>query len=750
MQFIKALVREKRAVSTLIPDIDNDNVRLVSSDQWRQYHDAFTHKASGRLKVLIPVITAKNDFGKPRTVNAADIIAPRFRKKITRTAAEKAIAERYLKTHGPISLYDIMDCYGWPAGTAEKALTAVVKSGKAVKGIYTGDKPQPQWVNKANLEEIHRLTMTYLKRELAACAPYEVVDFMTRWQHRHPDHRLKGLDGLRKVIGQLQGYEVLQGVLESEILGQRVEDYSPALLDKLIASGEVVWRRLSSKRLRRGNLTLCLRKDMDWLAQGDKLSFDPVKEADADIPDVIATVRQYMRTHRSAFFDEILCATHCEEGPVQRAVWYLAWTGEIACDSYECIRHANFTVTLSACYDLASTPRTIISGRVSPDSVLKHMHERKLDPRQGRWWATERLIPPPKGLPRQDVVRRWADLLLKRWGIVSKDIVKTEVAAPPWAELMREFKRRELLGEINRGHFIESHPGVQYGLPEAIELLRDCRARRSDGQALGHLPDEAVFAITNKDPANLYFSCLGILDERGEVFRTRQGNFISSQVIQAGQVLLFQSGHLLAKLSRKQLSLCLHALCDMGTALNKPVNIMLWNGHPIDVSPVAGFIYEQGFRFDRRDWLCWPPRGEKGITPEPCTFEEFLPYYEEPDPVDYDYDWVVSRATPLIRPKLEELLKFLETNLTDEHCLTFDQSGFRVTYRGERCIWPYVQKKQIWMPISHKGWTPGIIVTPDTNLNGREFKDEFNRQITRNMETIDAYLAKRKRDKGIK
>ncbi|MCP4263595.1 MAG: hypothetical protein GY774_39725, partial [Planctomycetes bacterium] len=659
---------------------------------------------------------------------------------------------------GPLSRYDLMDCYGWPAGTAEKTLTALVTSGKAHKGIYTGDKPRPQWVNKANLQEIHRLTMTYLKRELAACAPYEVVDFMTRWQHRHPDHRLKGLDGLRTVIGQLQGYEVLQGVLEPEILGQRVEDYSPAMLDKLIASGEVVWRRLSNKRLSRGTLTLCLRKDMDWLAQGDKLRFDPVAEADEDIPDVIATVRQYMRKHKSAFFDDILSTTQCEEGSAQRALWYLAWAGEVACDSYECVRHAHFTVMLSACYDLASTPQTILLGRVSPDSVLKHMHERKLDPRLGRWWATERLIPSPKALPREVVMCQWADLLLNRWGIVSKDIVKTEVAAPPWAELMREFKRRELLGQINRGYFIESHPGVQYGLPAAIELLRDCRAHRSEGQALGYLPDEAVFAITNKDPANLYFSCLDILDERGEVFRSRQGNYISPQVLQAGQALLFQGSHppetlachLLAKLSRKQLSLCLTALCDMGTALNKPVTIMLWNGHPIDVSPVAGFIYEHGFRFDGRDRLCWLPRGKKGKIPEPCTYEEFLPYYEEPDPVDYDYDWVVSRATPLIRPKLEELLKFLETKLTDEHRLIFDQSGFRVTYRGERCIRPYVQKKQMWIAITHKGWTPGIIVTPDTDLNGREFKDEFNGQITRNMEITDAYLTKRKRDKGIK
>ncbi len=746
MHYVKSLVREKRVVATIIPDSDHDNARLVSSDQWRQYHDAFTHKTSGRLKVLIPVIGVNNDFKKPRAHNATDIIAPRFRKKMARTAAQEVIVERYLKTHGPISLYDLMDCYGWPAGTAEKTLTAIVTSGKARKGIYTGDKPQPQWVNTANLQEIHRLTMTYLKRELAACAPYEVVDFLTRWQHRHPDHRVKGLDGLREVIGQLPGYEVLQGVLESEILGQRVEDYAPAMLDKLIASGEVVWRRLSSKRFTRGTLTLCLRKDMAWLAQGDKLRFDPVAAADEDIPEVIATVREHMRTHQSVFFDEILCATGCEEGPAQRALWYLAWTGEVTCDSYECVRHANFTVALSACYDLASTPQTILSGRVSPDSVLKHMHDRKLDPRQGRWWATERLIPPPKALPREVVMRQWADLLLGRWGIVSKDIVKAEVAAPPWCELMREFKRRELLGEINRGHFIESQSGVQYGLPDAIELLRDCRARRSEGRALGYLSDESVFAITNKDPANLYFSSLDILDERGEVFRSRQGNYICAQVIQAGQVLLFWNSHLLAKLNRKQLSLCLAALRVLGTALHKPVTFMLWNGHPIDVHPVAGFLYEQGFRFDSKGWLCWPPNGKKGQAeriPKPCASEEFLPYYEEPDPVNYDKSWVVSRAAPLIRPKLAALLTFLEAHITDEHRLIFDPSGFSVTYRGERCIWPYVQKKQFYLFITRKGWAPHIIVTLDTDLNGREFEDEFNGKLTQTMEGIDALLAKK-------
>ena len=148
--------------------------------------------------------------------------------------------------------------------------------------------------------------------------------------------------------------------------------------------------------------------------------------------------------------------------------------------------------------------------------------------------------------------------------------------------------------------------------------------------------------------------------------------------------------------------------------------------------------------------MCRPPKGKEDKIPEPCTYKEFLPYYEEPDPVDYNYDWVVSRAPPLIRPKLEELLKFLKTKLTDEHHLIFDQSGFRVTYRGKNCIWPYVQKKQLYLFITHKTWGAHLIVTLDTDLNDREFKDEFNRLITRTMEAIDAYLAKRNRDKGRK
>ena len=77
--------------------------------------------------------------------------------------------------------------------------------------------------------------------------------------------------------------------------------------------------------------------------------------------------------------------------------------------------------------------------------------------------------------------------------------------------------------------------------------------------------------------------------------------------------------------------------------------------------------------------------------------------------------------------------------------LIYDQSGFRVTYRGERCIWPYIQKKQLYLFITRTAWAPHLIVIPDTDLSGREFKEEFNGMLAGAMEAIDAYLAKRKR-----
>ncbi|MDP6504579.1 MAG: crosslink repair DNA glycosylase YcaQ family protein, partial [Planctomycetota bacterium] len=672
------LLKDGRIVACEVPDVEMNPIRLVSADLWREYHEAFTPTRRGKkLQVILPRLE-NGEFAGFDAAPADKHIPARWRRKVSVDEARLSVIERYLKCRGPVTLYELANHTGWPAGTVERILSKLVDAGSVAQGVYRSDKPRPQWVNKANLEGIHQLTLGYLKRELAACAPYEVVDFMIRWQHLHPTTRLEGLDGLRQVIRQLQGFELLIGAIEPEMLAGRIRDYSPQMLERLIASGEVSWQRVGDG-VKRGRATLCFRKDATWLGAAVDRKYDVLKGADADIANVIADVRAFFSDNPIAFFDEAMEATGHDEGAVMRAVWYLAWCGEMTCDSYECVRHSDFQSTLSGCYDLYSTPDRIVTGKIAAEDVVERMKRRKLDPRLGRWSATELLsgdsskgrmgVPPVMTGETPEVIQHWTQQLLQRWGILSREFLIAEAAAPTWQQLVPELKRLELLGKVNRGFFIESHHGEQYGLPEAIELLRECRARRSDGKELGYLPDEAVFCITNRDPANLYTRSLDIIEERGSHLQRsmKAGNVYHRMVIQAGQVLLFQGGtdvRQLVTLSRKQLDVCVGALMHDFDGSDVALNIGRWNGYPVDVSPVSKLLHRLGFRFDKPDRMTCPAPGRPLDVPLARPEQAaFLPYYEEPSPIQVGPDWTLSRASDAVRPVLQQFVPIMTKQL---------------------------------------------------------------------------------------
>jgi len=68
-------------------------------------------------------------------------------------------------------------------------------------------------------------------------------------------------------------------------------------------------------------------------------------------------------------------------------------------------------------------------------------------------------------------LERQARILLQRYGILVKEFYRREVGFLPWYQLFQVLKRMEWQGEIRRGYFIEGLSGVQFALPEAIELL---------------------------------------------------------------------------------------------------------------------------------------------------------------------------------------------------------------------------------------------------------------------------------------
>jgi ATP-dependent Lhr-like helicase len=89
--------------------------------------------------------------------------------------------------------------------------------------------------------------------------------------------------------------------------------------------------------------------------------------------------------------------------------------------------------------------------------------------------------------------------LLHRYGVVFRDLLGREALNIPWRDLLIQYRRMELRGEIRGGRFISGFTGEQFALPEAVETLRAMRraGRRSGGSPVQEIKISAV------DPLNL-------------------------------------------------------------------------------------------------------------------------------------------------------------------------------------------------------------------------------------------------------
>ena len=99
-------------------------------------------------------------------------------------------------------------------------------------------------------------------------------------------------------------------------------------------------------------------------------------------------------------------------------------------------------------------------------------------------------------MPEDPTARRrtQAELLLERYGIVTREQVLAEGIPGGFSSLYDQLSALETVGVARRGYFIEGLGGAQFALPGAVERLR---AQRDDDTA-----PPIVLAAT--DPAQPY------------------------------------------------------------------------------------------------------------------------------------------------------------------------------------------------------------------------------------------------------
>ena len=125
---------------------------------------------------------------------------------------------------------------------AGQAAAANGPTGPASQNLITAET---QWCSRRLLLRIHHYSKKKRRSQAEPVTAQDFMRFLLRWQHVAPGCQVRGTAGLRRVIEQLQGWELPAASWEEDVLARRVASYTPGRLDELCMSGEVVWGRFS-------------------------------------------------------------------------------------------------------------------------------------------------------------------------------------------------------------------------------------------------------------------------------------------------------------------------------------------------------------------------------------------------------------------------------------------------------------------------------------------------------------------------
>jgi len=390
---------------------------------------------------------------------------------------------RFARSHGPFNAHMFAERYGLGIAVAESLLTRLSDAGRLIEGEFRPGGTDREWVDADVLRRLRSRSLARLRQQVEPVEIDALGRFLISWHGIGSARR--GADALLDAIEQLQGAPLTASVLEREILPSRVADYQPAMLDALMAAGEVVWLGVEPLGDRDGRVALYL---TDHLARLKGPALGQTK----DTPDAAprgrsADVLEYLREHGASFFAAIHQGTG--EGFPQETVdslWELVWRGLVTNDTLHALR------ALIRPADARSSRRTrgpsFRSRRLVPQTA------------EGRWSATStHFVRSGQAAAMKVSATEWttatAQQLLTRHGIVTRETTASEGIAGGFSGVYQVLKAMEDAGRVRRGYFVAGLGGAQFAMPAALDQLRSMREPPDE-------PRSVIVAAT--DPANPY------------------------------------------------------------------------------------------------------------------------------------------------------------------------------------------------------------------------------------------------------
>jgi ATP-dependent Lhr-like helicase len=225
-----------------------------------------------------------------------------------------------------------------------------------------------------------------------------------------------------------------------------------------------------------------VREDADWMIPRHEPG------AATGLSPVARQIYEFLQQRGASFFPDIVRGTRKLKAEVETGLWELVTAGLLTADGFDNLR-----------------------ALIDAKRRAGHGGGRTNRPRHstGRWSLL--YVDPPGD--HNLAIEAVCTMLLRRYGVVFREVLTRESILPPWREVLHALRRLEDRGEIRGGRFVSDFLGEQFALPIAVESLRAMRQNP---------PSAEMVALSAADPLNM----AGILVP-GERIPANSGRLIS-------------------------------------------------------------------------------------------------------------------------------------------------------------------------------------------------------------------------------
>src|ERR1700722_10207565 len=434
----------------------------------------------------------------PGGVGERELPCPAEPKELLHADVVRKSVQGWMALLGPVTSRTLGLRLGMDPAAIWAAMLVLEMQGTILRGVFEGTSQvtwdeDVEWCERRLLQRIHKRTLAGLRKQIEPVTPAVYLQWLLRWQRVAPRTQLSGEAGGLEALRLLEGFEAPAIEWERTLLPQRVPGDDPRWAEALCLEGVVGWGRISPhpafathgsdfsapKRVvptSMAPITFFLREEALWMDRCLAERAIPEPALQACLSELAWQARSHLSQYGAVFAGDLIRALGVPAEQVNRALWELVAAGLVTADGFDSLR-------------VLIDPRRkalFQGGLKRPRNTV------------GRWC----LLNPAAGAmesPGSRAERREAELesacwmLLRRYGVVFRDVLERETTIPRWRELQGMFRRLEARGSVRGGRFVNGFGGEQFAVPEAVAALREMRV---------HMPGEPV-TVAAADPLNL-------------------------------------------------------------------------------------------------------------------------------------------------------------------------------------------------------------------------------------------------------